>query len=177
MGGGDPGRRGLDPRPLTELIERILDTSPGLQNPVAIHSVLIARHGKLVLEEYFYGTDGLRPHDMRSASKTFAPALIGIARQNGVRLRPRDQLKLGQLYLNGGTWNGKRIVGQDWASESTSVHATFTPQPPFDTDHGYGYGWHSRPLEFGGHTYRDYYAAGNGGQYLIVIPSLGLVVA
>jgi CubicO group peptidase (beta-lactamase class C family) len=266
---------GLDPRPIIELIERILNTPPGPRNPVAIHSLLIARHGKLVLEEYFYGMDASRPHDTRSASKTLTPVLIGIARQNGVLigadtrvypagqtsnadprkqaltlghlismtsgldcddnrdspgnegvmqsqgkqpdwvqyaldlpalsnpggdhaiycsasinlapngeaymggglyLRARDQLKLGQLYLNGGTWNGKRLVGREWVRDSTSVHAAFTPQPPFDTDHGYGYGWHSRPLQYAGQTYRDYYAAGNGGQYVIVIPSIDLVV-
>lgn len=307
---GTMAEAGIDSRPITELIERILNAPPGPQNPVAMHSLLIARHGKLVLEEYFYGMDPSRPHDMRSASKTFTSVLIGVARENGVRvgadtlaysvgqpsnpdprkqsltlgnlmsmtsgldcddndpnspgnedvmqnqsrqldwvryaldlpvlstpggdravycsagmnlaagaltkltgtwmpdlfyetlarplgiteyhmnlapnyegymggglyLRPRDQLKLGQLYLNGGTWNGKRLVSREWVSESTRVHATFTPRPPFDTDHGYGYAWHSRPLQYGGQTYRDYYAAGNGGQYVIVIPSLDLVI-
>jgi hypothetical protein len=75
---------GLDLRPIAELMERILRTPPGPENTVAFHSLLIARHGKLVLEEYFYGMDAARPHDMRSASKTFTSVLIGIARQNGI---------------------------------------------------------------------------------------------
>lgn len=54
--------------------------------PVNIHSLLISRHGKLVLEEYFYGFTPDRVHDMRSASKTVAPMLIGIARDQGVKL-------------------------------------------------------------------------------------------
>jgi len=33
----------------------------------------------------------------------------------GLYLRPRAMLKIGQLYLNGGTWNGKRIQGYDIA--------------------------------------------------------------
>jgi CubicO group peptidase (beta-lactamase class C family) len=32
----------------------------------------------------------------------------------GVYLRPRDALKLGQLYLAGGLWNGTRVVSRDW---------------------------------------------------------------
>jgi len=45
-------------------------------------------------------------------------------------VRPRDQLKLGQLYLNGGTWNGRRVIGHDWVRNSLTRHATFTPPPP-----------------------------------------------
>ena len=76
---------GLDPKPLTELIEKILHVDP-TNNALNIQSLLIARHGKLVLEEYFYGFDKERTHDMRSASKTFAPMLFGIAREHGAKI-------------------------------------------------------------------------------------------
>ncbi len=36
----------------------------------------------------------------------------------GLYLRPRAMLKIGQLYLNGGTWNGRRILSQEWVDES-----------------------------------------------------------
>src|SRR5262249_26396897 len=68
---------GLNSKQLTQLTEKILDTDP-VSNPVKIHSLLIARYGKLALEEYFYGTTCEQPHTMRSASKTFAPLLVGI---------------------------------------------------------------------------------------------------
>jgi CubicO group peptidase (beta-lactamase class C family) len=55
---------------------------------VDIDSLPIACHGKLVLEEYFHGFDRERPHDMRSAAKTFAPLLVGIARYRGVNIGP-----------------------------------------------------------------------------------------
>jgi CubicO group peptidase (beta-lactamase class C family) len=44
-----------------------------------LHSVLVYRRGRLVLEEYFYGFDRARPHPMRSATKSVVSALVGVA--------------------------------------------------------------------------------------------------
>jgi CubicO group peptidase (beta-lactamase class C family) len=44
-----------------------------------VHSVLLYQHGKLVLEEYFYGYDRERQHQMRSATKSVVSTLVGIA--------------------------------------------------------------------------------------------------
>src|SRR5262249_23116658 len=52
------------------------------------HALLIARHGKLVLEEYFHGEYMDEPHNTRSASKTLVTALIGAAMQAGVPITP-----------------------------------------------------------------------------------------
>lgn len=88
----------------------------------------------------------------------------------GIYLRPRDMLKLGQLYLDGGEWHGKRVVDRAWVQASTSEHSAFTP------DHRYGYGWHLHTMTVNGRAYREYAAEGNGGQFLIVVPELELVV-
>ncbi|WP_163998863.1 serine hydrolase domain-containing protein [Pyxidicoccus caerfyrddinensis] len=79
---------GMDPAPVRELVQRILDAEPGDASAPRIHGLLIARHGKLVVEEYFHGYDKERPHDLRSAAKTFAPVLVGIAIDQGARLAP-----------------------------------------------------------------------------------------
>ena len=54
-----------------------------------VHGVLIARNGKLVLEEYFHGYDRNTPHDTRSASKSMASVLVGAAMLIRSGLEPR----------------------------------------------------------------------------------------
>ena len=41
----------------------------------------------------------------------------------GLTLSPMDMAKIGQLYLNKGIWNGKRIVSEKWVEESTREHS------------------------------------------------------
>ena len=89
----------------------------------------------------------------------------------GLRMRPRDMLKLGQLYLDGGMWNGRRVVDQRWIDASVARHSTFGP------NHDYGYAWHLHKFRVDGRDYRGYAAEGNGGQFVIVVPELELVVA
>lgn len=40
----------------------------------------------------------------------------------GLKLTPRDMLKFGQLYLNKGVWEGKRIISEAWVEESFKKH-------------------------------------------------------
>ncbi|MEI7037384.1 serine hydrolase [Fulvimonas yonginensis] len=298
---------GLDEARIAALVARLQRTAaPGAPQ---VQGLLIARRGKLVLEEYFQGFDASRPHDTRSAGKTFAPLLVGLAMaqgrafhpdtpvasllpdyaasarpdprkaritvadlmsmrsglacddnderspgnedtmqgqhaQNdwyrytlelpmardpggtqavycsaginllgaivarttgrwlpalfdeavarplqmrdyhinlmpdgdaylagGLYLRARNLLKLGQLYLSGGTWNGRRLVDRAWVAQSTTRHSAFAP------DHGYGYGWHLHTVQVGRRAYREYAAEGNGGQFVMVLPELDLLVA
>ena len=86
---------------------------------------------------------------------------------NGVVMTARDAAKIGQLFLNGGVWNGKQIVPADWVEVSTSVQNNGAG----DSTGSYGYQWWVR--EFGG--YDTYYAFGAWGQYIFVVPELDLV--
>lgn len=89
----------------------------------------------------------------------------------GLQLRPRDLLKLGQLYLDGGVWRGTRVVSAAWVAQST---ARQVDRPDGSTD---GFGWHRHVLTARGRTYETYEASGNGGQFVVVVPDLQLVVA
>jgi CubicO group peptidase (beta-lactamase class C family) len=103
----------------------------------------------------------------------------------GAKVRPRDLLKLGQAYLDGGLWQGRRIVDASWVTISTAPRIRISPQTtglaPAQFAESYleaddGYAWHLNTLQAGGKSYRDYEAIGNGGQYLIVVPALDLAV-
>ncbi len=85
---------GLDAGPVTALVEQILRTeTTGLRTPY-IQGLLIARHGLLVLEEYFYGYHRDRPHDTRSATKSLTTALVGIAMDKPGAVRRADACAL-----------------------------------------------------------------------------------
>lgn len=86
----------------------------------------------------------------------------------GLHLRPRDELKLGQMYLDGGTWNRRRVVSKSWIARSTAHPANLA-----GTD---GYDWHLNQVKAGDRVLREYEASGNGGQFLIVLPELDLAV-
>jgi CubicO group peptidase (beta-lactamase class C family) len=94
----------------------------------------------------------------------------------GLYLRPRDELKLGQLYLSGGVWNHRRVISQDWVRQSITAYSTFAPQTNYDAPHEYGFGWHINRLRVGNRAFVAYSAGGNGGQIVVVIPELDLVV-
>ena len=79
---------GLDEAALTRLMQRVIDSDPSARRPALIHSILVARRGKLVLEEYFFGFDRDTPHDTRSAGKTFASVMLGAAMMRGAKLAP-----------------------------------------------------------------------------------------
>lgn len=295
---------GLNDSLLVALVRRIATTDPAATDVPRIHSLLVARHGKLVLEEYFYGFTADRPHDLRSAGKSFTGLMAGIAIDQGklkigtpvygvldptgttadprkgritlanllthtsglacddedsgspgnedrmqqqreqldwyrytldlpmahepgstyaycsatmnlaggviakatgsplleffdanvaaplgitgwqmnlmpngdayaagsIYMRPRDLLKLGQLYLDGGKWNGWRVVSKQWFEQSTTRKADATDG---SAD---GYAFHLHSLTAGGKSWREYDASGNGGQLVIVLPELDLVV-
>ena len=79
-------------------------------------------------------------------------------------------MKLGQLLLDGGRWNGRQMLSKEWVACTLEAHAGL--HGPDD----YGYGWHRATYRSGGQTYAAFQAAGNGGQLLLLIPDLDLVV-
>ena len=101
----------------------------------------------------------------------------------GLKIRPRDAARLGQLILQKGSWSGEQIISNDYLEELGS--------PSFvDTNSGYGYlVWLNNSL---GHWYRPFkngtgrmipnapedliYASGFFGRFIFIIPSLNLVI-
>jgi hypothetical protein len=76
---GAVGVAGLDKRLIQDMVTKVANgTYPD------VHSILVARNGKLVVEEYFYEYDRSSLHSLRSATKPFISALIGIALGKGM---------------------------------------------------------------------------------------------
>jgi CubicO group peptidase (beta-lactamase class C family) len=69
-----PSEVGVDPEILDSLTQSILD-----ERYPNVHSILLWKDGKLFFERYFYGHNAATPHELRSATKSFDSALVGIA--------------------------------------------------------------------------------------------------
>ena len=94
-------------------------------------------------------------------------------------LTPRAMAKIGVTYLNKGVWNGKRIISEDWVAKSAVSLPGNLNLNSWD-DHwglrGYAYSWWTHDFVKTGEKIHMYYAAGWGGQYIMVIPQLNMVV-
>jgi CubicO group peptidase (beta-lactamase class C family) len=87
-----------------------------------------------------------------------------------VHFLPRDFMKLGQLMLNGGTWQGHRILSRDYVARASS--------PLYHIgDRGYGYLWWVNDYPYKERTVHTFSALGRGGQLVTVVPELDLVIA
>lgn len=91
------------------------------------------------------------------------------AAASGLRMRPRDLAKLGQLVLERGRWGDRQLVRGDWLDQS------FAPHAHAEEGLDYGYQWWLGRLSGSGQPWIAGF--GNGGQRVIVVPGLHLVVA
>jgi CubicO group peptidase (beta-lactamase class C family) len=312
---------GMTPESIGDLVRTVSAPFTSLEEPY-LHGILVARHGKLVLEEYFHGFHRHKPHDTRSASKSLTSTLVGAAILNGAKLDPstkvydllykgalptdldprkkemsvehllnmasgydcddrvypprpgnedtmlalntdyyqhtlklpmdgqpgsriaycsidpnllgavlsaasgkpladlfqdliagplqmkhyyfylqptgepymggsiqwipRDFMKLGQLMLNDGVWNGKRVVSKEWARRASTPMVKIKTRGATSCVEGstptlclrqYGYLWWHYDFPYRGRTVHAYYAGGNGGQTVVVIPELDMVLS
>ena len=88
----------------------------------------------------------------------------------GVRITLRDFARIGEMYLREGRWGDRQVLAPEWVGRATSpLHAM--------GDLRYGFYWYVVEYPHRGRTLRGYFAGGNGGQTLMVIPELDLVVA
>lgn len=314
---GELANANLDEKQMLELVQKLASESGFENRRNLVNSLLIARNGELVVEEYFRGFERDTPHDIRSAGKTFASVLVGALRQQeyeldadtpieqfipmagqpetrpvslgdllthrsglecydgnyesagnedamwnqseykdlraftaalpqvvapgeryaycsgginlvgaaisgatgkpllevlqesifeplgfknaywntmpnneaylggGAQLRPRDLLKIGQLYLDNGKWNGQQLIDQDWVELSLAPQAEITPATTGLSEEDFnqfyfggtdGLAWHLHKITVGDRQYESYEASGNGGQMVVVIPELDMVV-
>jgi CubicO group peptidase (beta-lactamase class C family) len=88
----------------------------------------------------------------------------------GARFAPRDFMKLGQVLLDGGRWKGRQVVSADWARRSIAPAQALQGRQ-------YGFLWWLDSYPFRGRKVGAFYAAGNGGQIVMGVPELDLLIA
>lgn len=107
-------------------------------------------------------TDWMWNYDLTNADKEFSQ----------IHLRPRDMLKLGILFEDGGRWHGRQIISESWVGTSTSEHSRVD-------NVSYGYFWwrHMFKVEMQGGAQQVVVTAaqGNGGQKIYIAPQYHLV--
>jgi len=84
----------------------------------------------------------------------------------GAKLTSRDWIKIGNLMLNKGVVNKKSIIDENWINESLVRRVVIDE----DRDIEYGYLWWINNFNVNGKTITAYAAAGNGGNYLFMVP-------
>jgi CubicO group peptidase (beta-lactamase class C family) len=86
----------------------------------------------------------------------------------GLNMTTRDYARFGQMYLQGGKWQGQQIVPSDWVAASTAPSA-----PTAKGDIKYGYQWWIPEDGVPG----EYMARGIYGQYIYIDTERGVVIA
>ena len=98
---------------------------------------------------------------------------------SSLSMTPRDMLKFGALYLNNGNWNGEQIISPEWVEKSSTVYKNNVGINLPIEDSGinaYGYTWWLSELNYHGKSLKMYRANGWGGQTIMVLPELDMVV-
>lgn len=129
-------------------------------------SIIASRSGQKL--EDFAQSHLLGPLNMGSVRWLHSPLGVTNA-SSAIQLRPRDAAKFGNLFVNGGRWNGVQVVPQAWVERSaqnlTAMHGE-----------GYGWLWWKSFFYVRGAVQPGMYASGNGGNLILVVPSERLVV-
>ena len=147
-----PGTRFNYSSGVSQLLSRVLYSATG-------------KNAEVYAQEFLFGPLGIKEYFWKRA-----PGGLNDT-EGGLYLSRHDLARVGQLYLNGGTWEGRRIVPEAWIRESV------TPAVRVRGKVRYGYQWWllsadttaaEKPIAW--------YGSGYGGQTLLVLPAEGMVV-
>lgn len=144
--------------------------------PILLGEILMQALGEPV--DVFADRQLFKPLGIRNYTWTKLPSGIPWL-TGGMTMPPRDMAKIGQLMLNKGVWEGKRLVSKDWVTLATTRQTRPSEYP-------YGFlwhlssaaaPWHGQPSYFGPvDKYDAFTAIGQGGQIIMVLPEVDVVV-
>ena len=145
----EPGKRWIYSGGATALLARLIADGAGMPLMNFARTNLLAPLG-ITDAEWITGADG----EPVAAS--------------GLRMRPRDLTRIGQLMLDRGTVDGKPVVPAAWIDRSFTPHV--------DTGEGLDYGYHWWLGKLLGNGQPWIAAFGNGGQRMMMTPYLNLII-
>jgi CubicO group peptidase (beta-lactamase class C family) len=133
---------------------------------------IIANAGGVALDQFaarrLFGPLGITEFRWRHAPND------RVTGEGNLWITTRDLAALGQLVLDRGMVSGQQIVSSDWIEASLAPKVAIGKVDPYADS--YGYMWYSRELKVGSHTIEIFFASGNGGNKIYLIPSLDMVV-
>ncbi len=166
--------------PLRFVLERDLSASPGTSfqynsGTTVLLGEIIKRRSDMSLSEfaenYLFTPLGISTYHLSHCMNANTIAFAG----GGLYLRPRDMAKIGSLFLQEGMWNNEQIISSGWINESTNSLISLSGiNSAANMAIGYGYQWWIAAFTAG--SLNGYYAAGWGGQFIIVLPEQNMVV-
>lgn len=133
-------------------------------NPVLVGAAIAAAAGQR--EDRYAEQHLFEPLGMRNYRWTGADRTGTVSGGWGLRLRPFDMAKLGQLMLDGGRWQGRQLVPAAWIRRMSTAQPGATAQ-----DYGY-YTWINHVVE----SEPEFGAMGFKGQFITVLPRQRAVV-
>ena len=152
-------------------------------DPMIISGIIHKASGMSIMDfaaKYLFGPMGISHYRW-----TADPAGQGMT-AGSFYILPTDMLKIGRMVLDGGVWQGQRIISESWLKASTTAtipipdnwsfvkfsrSKTATPQQTY-----YGYYWYNELVKTKDGEYPVVFASGNGGQYILIIKKLDIVV-
>ncbi len=90
----------------------------------------------------------------------------------GIQMNALDFAKYGQLYKNGGLWNGVQVLPKNWVEKSFSKQKQIVGRD----NEFYGYLFWNKTFKAENKNYEAFYCAGNGGNYILVFKNEPLVI-
>lgn len=171
--GNDEIRMINSPDPVAFVLGRSFATEPGERFqyngglPTLLGYLLEQAYGKrgdVIAREILFEPLGIDDFDFRANRNGL------LAYASGMRLTPRDMARIGLLYLNNGTWEGKQLLPEEWVTDSLTPHIESTWSA------GYGYQWWIHRFDGPDNSMWVPSAVGNGGQRIFILRPLNMVV-
>ncbi|PLY39773.1 serine hydrolase [Janthinobacterium sp. ROICE36] len=95
--------------------------------------------------------------------------------QGNLSLRARDTAKIGQMVLDDGVVDGRRVIDAAWIKAALAPRVAIGAVDRYADS--YGYFWYAKTQDIGGQKIAVHFASGNGGNKIYVIPARRMVVS